>query len=53
MDKPSNNECPWCNESLDHTEQFIVERDGDYMHMSCAAEEDDDSTFDSDMGFGS
>ncbi len=51
MSKPDK--CPWCSEPINHTEQFIVERDGEFMHLSCAAEEDDDAMFDRDMEFGS
>lgn len=51
MSKPAI--CPWCNTPISFTEQFAVERDGEYMHLSCADEEDEDATFDSDMEFGS
>ena len=43
--------CPWCGEVIrpDHPTGIS---DGDRMHISCAAESEDDAMFDRDMGFG-
>ena len=44
--------CHWCGEGFHADQPTVKDSDGDRMHLSCAAEEDDDAHFDSDMGFG-
>lgn len=44
--------CPWCGKDIFPYESSVIV-DGDRMHTSCAAEEEDDAMFDRDMGFGS
>lgn len=43
--------CSWCGTYVFGGQPSLT-RDGDVMHLSCAAEEDEDATFDRDMGFG-
>lgn len=42
--------CPWCSKSVFPGEPTAVV-DGERFHLSCAAEEADEATFDRDMGF--
>ena len=53
MSKTFKNEvCHWCNKPISYSDPSVVVRDDELMHLSCAAEEDDDAMFDRDMEFG-
>jgi len=43
------NICPWCDEPI-RSEDPTGFSDGERVHLSCAAEEMDDATFDRDHG---
>lgn len=43
--------CPWCKQGIRRGQPTLIV-DGDLLHLPCAAEEDESSTFDRDMGFG-
>lgn len=43
--------CPWCGNTFRFHEPVSMV-DGERYHLSCAAEDADNATFDRDMGFG-
>lgn len=44
------NVCPWCQRRIIPGEPVGMS-DGERMHLHCAAEDQDNATFDRDMGF--
>lgn len=42
--------CPWCGQEINEHEPTAV-NDNDLMHLTCAIADQDNSTFDRDMGF--